>query len=124
MEQTMAASPNTLTGIDPSSIVDYHAHVYYEAETKPAAAQLRKQIEQRFGVALGSWHDQPVGPHPMGSYQITFPPEEFSALVPWLALNRNGLVIFLHPNTGDDLPDHRDRAIWMGAKMELNLSKL
>jgi len=34
----------------------------------------------------------------------------------------NGLVVFLHPETGDDLKDHTDYAIWMGAMRELDLS--
>ena len=37
-----------------------------------------------------------------------------------LALNRAGLVVFLHPETGDVLADHTEHAIWMGAKLELD----
>ena len=51
-------------------------------------------------------------------------PKVFGELVPWLALNREGLVIFIHPNTGHDLPDHEARAIWLGEKVELDLSVL
>jgi aromatic ring-cleaving dioxygenase len=32
------------------------------------------------------------------------------------------LVVFLHPLTGDELADHRDHAIWMGALRPLKLS--
>ena len=63
-------------------------------------------------------------PHPCGSYQIAFAPELFGALVPWLALNRDGLTVFIHPETGDDLPDHRDYAIWLGRQEALNLEVL
>ena len=42
----------------------------------------------------------------------------------WLALHREGLVVFIHPLTGQDLIDHRDRAIWMGALRPLDLSVL
>ena len=35
---------------------------------------------------------------------------------------RNGLVVFLHPDTGDDLLDHTDHAIWMGAMRPLDLT--
>jgi hypothetical protein len=34
------------------------------------------------------------------------------------------LVVFIHPITGNDLVDHRDRAIWMGAVRPLDLSVL
>jgi len=109
-------------GID--AITDYHAHVYYDGAHKDAAARLRAAIEARFDVALGHWHDAPVGPHPTGSYQITFAPSQFGEIVPWLALNREGLTVFIHPNTGQDLPDHRDRVIWLGDSQVLDLSKL
>jgi DOPA 4,5-dioxygenase len=109
---------------DSGTITGYHAHVYYDAESKPAAAALRAAIEARFDVRLGRWHDRPVGPHPRWSYQIAFAPELFAALVPWLALNRGELTIFLHPETGDALPDHRDHAIWLGDKAVLNLDAL
>jgi DOPA 4,5-dioxygenase len=105
-------------------IESYHAHVYYDAETKPRAERLREAIGARFAVELGRWHDRPVGPHPCWSYQVAFAPPVFAELVPWLALHRDGLVIFLHPNTGDPLADHRDYALWMGAKMELDLDAL
>ncbi|MGD1877923.1 MAG: DOPA 4,5-dioxygenase family protein [Kiloniellaceae bacterium] len=109
---------------DIHSITGYHAHIYYDAQTKPAAAALREAIEARFDVRLGRWHDRPVGPHPHWSYQIAFGPELFAEILPWLALNRGGLTIFAHPETGDDLPDHRDYAIWLGDKAELNLDAL
>ena len=112
----------TLQDID--AIRGYHAHVYYDAESKAAAGVLREAIEARFDVRMGRWHDRPVGPHPCWSYQVAFTPDLFASLVPWLALNRGELVIFIHPETGEDLPDHRDRALWLGAKLELNLDVL
>ncbi len=44
--------------------------------------------------------------------------------MPWLALHRADLVVFIHPNTSDALADHRDYALWMGAVRELDLSVL
>ena len=105
-------------------ITGYHAHVYYDADSKAAAARLRAAVARRFAVDLGRWHDRPVGPHPHGSYQIAFPPALFGELVPWLALNRDGLVVLVHPETGDDLADHGERAIWLGESQNLDLEKL
>lgn len=105
-------------------ITQFHAHVYYEAGTKDRAASLRAKIEDRFEMQMGRWHDKPVGPHPTGSYQIAFAPDLFGEIVPYLALNRDGLTVFVHPDTGDDIPDHTDRAIWLGAQQELDLSAL
>jgi DOPA 4,5-dioxygenase len=64
----------------------------------------------------------PVGPHPDWSCQLAFGPELIGEVLPWLALNRKGLVVFLHPDTGDDLLDHTEHAIWMGAMRPLDLS--
>jgi len=116
---TGAAEPK-----DIGEITAYHAHVYYDAGSKPEAELLRAQIEDRFDVRLGRWHDRPVGPHPQWSYQIAFAPEVFAELLPWLALNRGSLTVFVHPETGDVVPDHRDHAIWLGDKAELNLEAL
>ena len=77
-----------------------------------------------FTVDLGRWHDAPVGPHPCGSYQIAFAPELFASLVPWLALNRGDLTVFVHPNTGDALADHSAHVIWLGESRALNLDAL
>jgi DOPA 4,5-dioxygenase len=38
--------------------------------------------------------------HTQSMYQIAFPASEFAAFLPWLMLNRNGLIILLHPETG------------------------
>ena len=81
-------------------------------------------VEARFDITMGRWHDRPVGPHPCWSYQILFEPALFGELVPWLALNRDGLTVFIHPNTDADLPDHAEHAMWLGASPELNLSAL
>ena len=107
-----------------TSITGYHAHVYYDATTRAAAAELRAAIEQRFPVRLGRWHDAPIGPHPCGSYQIAFPPELFGDLVPWLALHRQGLTVLVHPETGDALADHSAHAIWLGDSQDLDLTAL
>ena len=107
-------------------IEGYHAHVYYDAGSKPAAERLRGRIAERFDAKLGKWHDRPVGPHPRWSYQVAFPVGLFAEIVPWLMLNREGLTIFLHPVTGDDIPDHRDFPLWMGESLadELDLAVL
>ena len=114
-----------MTALDTDTIQSYHAHVYYDAETKEKAARLRAGVEARFDdITMGRWHDRPVGPHPRWSYQILFEPALFGELVPWLALNRDGLTVFVHPNTGEDLSDHAERAMWLGDSPELNLSAL
>ncbi len=70
---------------------------------------------------LGRWHDEPVGPHPMSFYQVAFAPDVFAELVPWLALNREELQILVHPETGNDLADHSEHAMWLGDSLTLRL---
>ena len=49
----------------------------------------------------------------------------FSTVSPYVApLLVFGLVVFVHPLTGNDLLDHRDRALWMGELRPLDLSML
>jgi aromatic ring-cleaving dioxygenase len=105
-------------------IKGYHAHVYYDPASKAAASALRDAVEETFEVELGRWHDAPIGPHPCGSYQIAFAPELFGTLVPWLALNRGDLTVFVHPDTGKALADHSAHVIWLGESRALNLDAL
>lgn len=107
--------------MDTNKIKDWHAHVYFDpASTEPARA-LREKIEQAFAIEMGRFHEKPVGPHPQFSYQVAFKNEQLASFLPWLTLNRGDLTVFIHPNTGHDLEDHRDRAIWMGRQVPLVL---
>lgn len=98
-------------------ITDYHAHVYYTAETRSQAALLRHHIEQEFNISMGQWHDQAIGPHIRSMYQIAFEQSIFSQLIPWLMLNHAELSILIHPNTGQSLLDHTENALWIGEQL-------
>lgn len=99
----------------------YHAHVYFDSESAQAARGLCEEAGKRFGLAVGRFHEKPVGPHPVWSCQISFGRKDFDAFVPWLDENRNGLTVFLHGLTGDDLKDHTEYAYWLGDSVELKL---
>ncbi len=107
----------------PSAIAHYHAHVYYDpATSRDRAERLRRRVAAEFPQAkLGRWHDEPVGPHPQSMYQIAFAADMLGAFVPWLMLNRDGLTILLHPETGNDYRDHTAHAAWFGAVLPLRL---
>jgi DOPA 4,5-dioxygenase len=114
-----------VTPARPKIVTSYHAHVYYtDAESRERAGALRAEIERRFAatrsaITLGRWRDEPVGPHPLPMYQVTFTPELFAEFVPWLMQNHRGLSVLLHANTGDDLADHTEHTMWMGEKLDL-----
>ncbi len=114
----------TETTIKAPEIKDWHAHVYFDAATRDAAWALRERIEKAFDIVMGRFHEKPVGPHPMWSYQLAFAPVSFSFVVSWLALNHGALDVFIHPNTGDELRDHRDCALWLGRSHVLDLAAL
>lgn len=104
------------------SIQGYHAHVYFDESSQDQAQALCETAAKEFGVSMGRMHTRPVGPHPLPSCQLGATPAQFEKLLPWLALNRDGLIVFAHPETGDHLVDHRDHGIWLGAGLEVDLS--
>ena len=87
-----------------------------------SGARLVRRGQATVGVTMGRVHERAVGPHPDWSCQLAFGPELIGVVLPWLALYRHGLVVFMHPDTGNDLLDHTDHAIWMGAIRPLDLS--
>ena len=112
--------------LPPSIITGWHAHVYFDAASRDAAWAMRESVQAALAahVQIGRFHEKPVGPHPMWSFQIAFDASEFADVVGWLALNHGPLDVFVHPNTDDELRDHRDCAIWLGSSHTLNLEAL
>jgi len=106
------------------TIHGFHAHVYFDGATLAQARALCTAAAARFPLKMGRVHEKPVGPHPDWSCQLAFRPAVFGELIPWLAMRRGGLVVFIHPISDNDLVDHRDRALWMGAIRPLDLSVL
>lgn len=107
-----------------SDIKGYHAHVYYDPATKPKAAALRDTIIQKFNVEPGGFSDEPRGPHPISQFNVIFETPEFQNIVPWLALNRDGLDVLVHPLTESSYDDHTAYAIWLGAPVALKTATL
>jgi|TARA_R110002072_G_scaffold38138_34_gene110632 DOPA 4,5-dioxygenase len=123
-QQVPSASPqpadSTPANLE-TAIRGYHAHIYFNQASKAAAWALKEEVGRRFTVSLGRFHERLVGPHPQWSIQIAFAAPVFSELVPWLMLNRQGLTIFIHPETGRDLADHSDHVLWLGPSDQLNI---
>ena len=106
-----------------SEIKGYHAHVYFDAADRDKAQALCTEAGKAFAVTVGRVHDKPVGPHPRGSCQLTVGKEQFTDVVSWLVLNRKGLTVFTHAQTGNALKDHTDHVIWLGPSETLELSQ-
>ncbi|MGV2866211.1 DOPA 4,5-dioxygenase family protein [Achromobacter sp. ESBL13] len=109
-----------------SGVTSWHAHVYFDAASRDAAFALRERVVVHFDgkMEMGRFHERPVGPHPQWSYQIAFGPTHLAEIATWLTLNHGALDVFMHPNTGDSLRDHRDCAVWIGHSHTLNLAAL
>ena len=99
----------------------YHIHIYYDQRDGPGAASaLSDAIAERFDVEIGMWRDKPGGPHPAPMFQVNFAAALFADVVPWLMLNRGGLDLLVHPETGDDVADHGDHALWLGHTLPID----
>lgn len=104
-----------------TNITGYHAHIYFDKDSIEKAKLIANQISEKFDLSLGRFHEKLVGPHPRWSVQLAFNKNKLGRVIPWLMKNRDGLTVFVHPETGDDLKDHTDHALWMGEMLELNL---
>ncbi|HEX8596260.1 MAG TPA: DOPA 4,5-dioxygenase family protein [Pseudomonas sp.] len=104
-----------------SDLQGYHAHVYFDAQTIEQARALCETAAEQFGVKMGRIHERLVGPHVDWSCQLAFDHGQCADVMLWLSLNRNGLVVLIHPLTGDDLADHTEHAMWMGAIRPLDV---
>ena len=102
----------------------FHAHIYYNAETKPKAAKLRETLAAEFAVRAGDLSDEPRGPHPISQFAVIFEVPEFQNVVPWLMLNHDGLDVLVHPLAGNAYDDHTIYAMWLGEKLPLKLDVL
>src|SRR5262245_42342717 len=98
-----------------SEVETFHAHVYFDAGSIEQARKLCSDCRDRFGVPMGRVHERPVGPHPDWSCQLTITVAELGPVLTWLAMNRNGLVSFCHPSTGDAPKVRTGHAIGLGA---------
>jgi aromatic ring-cleaving dioxygenase len=107
-----------------STITGFHAHVYFDPDTRAAAERVREGLSERFSVELGRWHEQPIGPHSKAMYQVAFANEELASVLPWLMLHRSGLSILVHPMTGDDVADHGAHALWLGTSLPIDFEFL
>jgi DOPA 4,5-dioxygenase len=107
-----------------TEIKGYHAHVYYNADTRKTAEGLRETILSTFAAQPGGFSDEPRGPHPISQFNVIFKPDEFQNIVPWLMLNRDGLDVLIHPLTDSSYDDHSKYALWIGTPVSMQLDVL
>lgn len=117
-DMTSAASP----------IREYHAHFYFTEATAASAAERMARAREALGARPDIWHwtsfPKPVGPHPTPMWEMDFGASALEGVIPWLMLHRGPHSVLVHPDTGSDLPDHRDHALWLGPPLELLWDRL
>jgi aromatic ring-cleaving dioxygenase len=106
-----------------SEIENFHAHVYYDPPEHADALKLCEAAGKKFGVKVGRMHDNPVGPHPRGSCQLTIETSRLAEVLPWLVLNRGKFTVFTHAQTGNALKDHTQHVVWLGPSETLKLDQ-
>ncbi|KAK5117136.1 hypothetical protein LTR85_008904 [Meristemomyces frigidus] len=107
----------------------FDIHIYYlqtNASELKFAAELHERIRREFPeLRIYRLFEGPVGPHPIAMFEVNvFTPQQFGAFVAWLVINRGPLSVLVHPNTGDDVRDHSQRATWMGQPIPLQIGFL
>lgn len=108
------------------TISGYHVHFYCTLEQLELAQSVRDSIVKDLKTigGAGPVRNRPVGPHTLPMFEVWFGPEALGEVLPWVLLNRRGLSVLLHPETGNDYVDHTDRAVWIGEKIPLKLEVL
>ena len=114
---------------DGTGSAPYHAHVYYSAAERPAAAALREKLrtappgDPMSGLRfVGALRDRKAGPHITPQFEIHFDEDLLPAVE--AELMRSGLRALIHPLTSDDLGDHTVLGRWIGEPVPLDLSVL
>jgi aromatic ring-cleaving dioxygenase len=101
----------------------YHAHFYFSQSSVETARRIYAKAKSLPNTELGSFHERSVGPHIDWSFMILFYHENHSEVTSWLKNNHSDLSVLIHPETGNDLLDHTENAIWLGSEVSLDLSR-
>jgi aromatic ring-cleaving dioxygenase len=102
-------------------IQSYHFHLYYPVAEISKAQSIVDKLKTIEGIEIGRVWDRPVGPHPIGSCQITVYPGDFEKMTNWFLENREGFDVFVHGVSGDDIIDHTKHVMWIGKEHPLKL---
>ena len=101
----------------------YHAHIYYSAERRAAAAALRERFAADAAILfVGEMIDRGVGPHPMPQYELHFLARSVAEVV--AMIEPTGLRALVHPLTQDDLADHTTLGQRIGKPVALDVTVL
>ena len=66
----------------------------------------------------------PVGPHPVGSFEVWTPREYLEQMLTFMMYHRGSLSVLVHPLGKTELGDHTSEAMWLGPSYVLDTSML
>jgi DOPA 4,5-dioxygenase len=107
-------------------VKEFHAHVYYGAGSRDAAAALRETLMQMAGgrLTIYTLSDGPRGPHVTPMFGVDIPKTDLPEVLAFLMLNHGGLQVLIHPVTDNEVMDHSHHALWLGERQPINLAVL
>lgn len=110
----------------PNPIQGFHAHLYFESETRASAVEIHAQALALPipGTRVHPLIDRRVGPHTQPMFEIEISTDAFAPMVTWLMLRHGEHSVLIHPITGDEPKDHFVHALWLGRPLPLDGSKL
>ncbi len=109
---------------NPNRAVSWHFHIYFPPDEIDKAHWLRAKMADKFRVALFQVDDEAGGPHPLPNIEVQVSCAELPRILPWLALNRQGLSVHVHPRSEDLIGDHLDWPLWLGTPVDLIVAEL
>ncbi|KAI5964239.1 uncharacterized protein KGF55_002181 [Candida pseudojiufengensis] len=114
---------------DPVKYYDFHIYYFHRIpESLQESDKLREKLiadfpeDSKNGSILIKKlpNDTIIGPHPTQFWEADVQrPEIFVKVLSWFQLNHGNLSVLIHPQTGNDLKDHFDYALWLGDKLPL-----
>lgn len=104
----------------------FHAHVYFDPDHEGEAMSLCERIQAELvpgkHVQLNGVMPRPIGPHPVGNFEVLFTREAFADVMTWFQFHRpDWMSILIHPCTEKMELDHSTRAIWFGPQLTIDL---
>ena len=69
------------------------------------------------------FHTSPIGPHPVGSFEVWVPIEYLPQFMSFVMYNRGDLTILVHPLGKTEIKDHSADAMWLGQSYPLGMKQ-
>jgi len=129
----------TCTHPRPAKIFNWHIHLLYFQTNKnhtAGAFEIRDKFIEKFKTRLGPQcknlfyekqmcmfepDTKPVGPFLTAQWSVFFMNDDFYDAVSWIMQHKGVYDILVHPNTGCEMHDHDDWAMWGGQPWEINM---